>query len=681
MLEGVIRTVKMDAKGFTILLVGASDAITIPRSKRIEVMVEFPRRFKYRVPKALIVLPVIVGCHLTMHDKTVQIRPSAKAIIAYCGHVASEDDDGISCFETIARCGFHDISLAFKWVFANYDKLNYFFDDGPGFLSLMIDNDFLMSSLKVNPFLAAHSKACSKAQMHAIESKSIEFLVELSTHASEITRFHLKDVMSSSGHVCFPIKFLYNIVTKQSKSTEVRGMSRENFRCMVSVSGYFVLLDEHVYLSYVYDVEQKIVQKIHASNRQLNPPISKFDTAIHISEFEAQQSIQFNTAQKLAIEQAFGSAAICIITGGGGTGKSKCVSCIQSICAARNLTIQLAAPTGMAANRLGKEAKTLHRLLKIVESEGGDGLAKSYEMLTCDVLVVDESGMLDLGMFWLLLKAINFKFTKLVLLGDPHQLPPIRHGQVLADLINSTVVPCVELKKVFRQDKDSTILKLAKNVLKKRMPPKSHFQSIDVDLLEIADESQIQRHVVDLYQKNPGLVIIIPTKKGDVGTRSINNVLRAVLFDDIPATAATFNVGLKVICCRNTYVKNSSGEVDVEKSVYNGQIGVVVKTVTRTDEVVVAFDSGQTVQLPDKNLDMAYALTVHKVQGSEYPHTCLIFHETHNMMLYDQIFYTAITRAQTKMTIISNMACIKRCIMTSGSRRISLLCQLLSAVH
>lgn len=651
--------------------------VNLRRNIDVEKLVEIPFKLKHRVTKKMAVLPLLPGFRIIMEGPTlIDIQPDAKSILRFCGkpsHSIKANTDSHDCFSEIRSAGYNDISLAYKWIFKNYKKVGYFADDGSGFLTMMMDNDFELSEIMQNPFLVTRSKNCSKLNMILLTGKAVALNLTIEMVTAELTRYHLKDVMSGSGHTCFPIGFLFNVFRKEGKAHAVLDVvDREYFRNILMSSNLFEIVDDHVYIQSVHEMEQKIANRIQEfiEARQL-PALASAST--DLQKFEVANQVCLNQDQQRAILQVFDSneGNMSLITGSGGTGKSSCVRCIESICAANSWKIELAAPTGMAANRLGKDAKTLHRLLKVVDSDD-DTIPKCFETLTCQVLVVDETSMLDLTMFWLMLKSVDCNVTKLVLLGDPNQLPSVRFGQVLSDLIRSNVVPVVKLTTVYRQQRGSTILKIAKRVLDKRMCPASYFASKDVHLIDASDETAIQNEILKLHSQDPDTVIIIPTKKGDVGTRCINNVIKNGKFGDV---SPGLHAGLKVMCIRNTHAQDNVGD---DVSIYNGQVGVVSQYCSRKDEAIVIFDSGQIVNLPGKNLDMAYALTVHKVQGSEYAHTCLVLHKSHNVMLYDQIFYTAVTRAKVKLTIISDLSCIRKCIETSGSRRISLLSHIIS---
>lgn len=642
--ENIFKVVKITST-ITSHIVTFSDvrSISFPRLTLLEKVIEVPFRYKSLVSKKFAAFPVIPGFSLnvSLSNEVRDIIPS------------------------------NAIPPAYEWALRCYKKLPYVSDNGPGFLNLMIDNDIELTAILANPFLVTRSLNCSKENLAALMIKAADFHVPVETITAELARYYLKQVMTGSGHSCYPVTFMYNIIKKEGKNFDDGQLDRGRFKEILTNSDLFTISDGHVYLEYVHGIEEKVIKKVSDMTdcRESDVSLHEEDIFRDICNFETNSQITLNCDQRNSMLQIFGhdKGNICIITGSGGTGKSRCVSCIESICLANKWSIELSAPTGMAANRLGTDAKTLHRLLKVVESID-DTPPKSFENLKCNVVICDESSMLDLNLFWLLLKSIN-SGTKLVLLGDPHQLPSVRYGLVLADLIQSGVVPIARLVTVYRQDKRSTILKIAKRILQRRMCPMSYLSSDDVTMIDATDESEIQRHLLRIREEDPDTVIIIPTKKGDLGTRCINSIIKTSIFGD----SQPFTAGLKVMCCKNTYIKDKKSVCENDASIYNGQVGIVSSYSSKSDEVSVLFDSGQAFTVPARNLDMAYALTVHKVQGSEYLHTCIVLHHSHNIMLYDQILYTAVTRAKKKLTIISDISCIRKCISTEGSKRISLM--------
>ncbi|HET6468888.1 MAG TPA: AAA family ATPase, partial [Geminicoccaceae bacterium] len=349
------------------------------------------------------------------------------------------------------------------------------------------------------------------------------------------------------------------------------------------------------------------------------------------------------------------------------------------------LRIQLAAPTGRAARRLGestgRDAKTLHRLL---EADPGRGFRRNRQRpLEADLVVVDEMSMVDLPLMRALVDALPIE-SALVLVGDVDQLPSIGPGQVLKDLIDSGALPVLRLTEIFRQAEDSGIVKNAHRINQGRMPLFAHDDGDGSDFFGIRaeDETGAAAKLLDLVtQRIPerfgldpiqDLQVLVPTNRGPLGTRELNRQLQARLN---PAPEArlerrelVFATGDKIMQIENDY----------GREVYNGDIGRITAIRHGAKQMEVSMD-GRPLLYGFDELDQlvpAYAVTVHKAQGSEYPAVVLPLMRHHARMLRRRLLYTAITRARRLVVILAEPGALERAVRDVGeTERVSLLRQ------
>ena len=349
-----------------------------------------------------------------------------------------------------------------------------------------------------------------------------------------------------------------------------------------------------------------------------------------------------------------------IITGGPGTGKTTLISAIIGVLGARGLKISLAAPTGRAAKRLaeatGRNASTIHRLL---ESDGFHFARDENTPLDCDMLIVDETSMVDIHLMYRILCAMP-RDAHLILVGDVHQLPSVGPGNVLYDLISSGAIPAAELNVIFRQAQDSGIIVNAHRVNAGLMPIEEEKKSGLRDFYFVEQEDPprcvdiILSLVKDRIPKRFGLdpvedvQVLTPMHKGILGASNLNSILRGELNpgegNSITVGSRVFKSGDKVMQIRNNY----------DKEVYNGDIGLVASVDTHARLASVDFD-GVPVVYEAEELDElmhAYAVSIHKSQGSEYPAVVIPIHTQHYVLLQRNLLYTGITRAKELVVLV-----------------------------
>ena len=391
------------------------------------------------------------------------------------------------------------------------------------------------------------------------------------------------------------------------------------------------------------------------------------DLSIDVKKIEAKIGMEYDEIQADAIRQAAVSK-VMILTGGPGTGKTTTTKGIISAYQSFGLKILLAAPTGRAAKRMtettGLEAKTIHRLL---ECKPPEGYQKNEEnLLEGDVLIVDECSMIDLVLMNSLLKAIPAGM-RLVLVGDIDQLPSVGAGNVLRDLIDSGVVPVIRLTRIFRQAQTSRIIMNAHRINEGQMPDLSNGKETDFFFTTKEDPEEAVREIVSLvqhklsrYYRTPSsqIQVLTPMQKGVVGATNLNLALQEALNpqgDGLRRSGFIFRRDDKVMQIRNNY----------DKEVFNGDIGIIESVDLQNRTLKVNFDQ-HVVEYESSELDElvhAYATTIHKAQGSEYPIVVMPVLMNHYVMLQRNLIYTGITRAKKILVMVGTrkaLACAVR---------------------
>ena len=391
------------------------------------------------------------------------------------------------------------------------------------------------------------------------------------------------------------------------------------------------------------------------------------DLSIDVKKIEAKIGMEYDEIQADAIRQAAVSK-VMILTGGPGTGKTTTTKGIISAYQSFGLKILLAAPTGRAAKRMtettGLEAKTIHRLL---ECKPPEGYQKNEEnLLEGDVLIVDECSMIDLVLMNSLLKAIPADM-RVVLVGDIDQLPSVGAGNVLRDLIDSGVVPVIRLTRIFRQAQTSRIIMNAHRINEGQMPDLSNGKETDFFFTTKEDPEEAVREIVSLvqhklsrYYRTPSsqIQVLTPMQKGVVGATNLNLALQEALNpqgDGLRRSGFIFRRDDKVMQIRNNY----------DKEVFNGDIGIIESVDLQNRTLKVNFDQ-HVVEYESSELDElvhAYATTIHKAQGSEYPIVVMPVLMNHYVMLQRNLIYTGITRAKKILVMVGTrkaLACAVR---------------------
>jgi len=428
------------------------------------------------------------------------------------------------------------------------------------------------------------------------------------------------------------------------------------------------------YLPYLYHSELGIAKRAGMLRLGLKPlPRTLVEGAIQEAESHAGKGFRFSEEQRQGIEKAV-NQGLSLLTGGPGTGKTTTVSAILHVFAKAGLSVSLAAPTGRAARRMsevtGHKASTLHRLLKYDAATRGFVHGETNP-LPRDALVVDEVSMIDTALMYSVLRAAK-PGMRVVLVGDPDQLPSVGAGKVLAEFIGSGAVPHLHLAKIFRQAEASRIVTNAHRINRGLVPEAAEDNSGNFHMVERGDPESVIEAVAELvcerlprrfgYHPLLDIQVLTPMNQGPLGTHALNVALQRRLNPEGPALHSRdrlFRKGDKVMQLRNNY----------DKAVFNGDIGRIKRVDLDEDELEVDFD-GEIISYSVEELDqlsLAYAVTVHKSQGSEFKAVVLTLSKSHWVMLQRNLLYTAITRAREQLLITGHKAAVRRSVENNPS--------------
>ena len=478
---------------------------------------------------------------------------------------------------------------------------------------------------------------------------------------------------AQNGHVCLPEGKL--IDTSASLLGCTVAAATEALARLIAVER--VLTDtrdkiKYVYMPYAYECESYIAKKLVLLDK-LCPVVDVGDISSFIAKEERKNALSYANMQRRAIAEALGNG-VFVLTGGPGTGKTTIVKALIDIFESMGMSVALAAPTGRAAKRMSeatsREAKTVHRLLEMeFESENGDKFRRNeQDPLDENVVIIDEASMLDSSLTASLLRAMK-PGARLLLIGDADQLPSVGAGNVLSDIIASGRFAMVRLNEIFRQAQESLIVTNAHAVNEGKMPELG-VKNNDFFFLPRSSDRDIAATIVDLYRNRlprsygadtvNNIQVISPSRRGEAGTENLNVLLQNALNPPAPLKneyqfrQTTFRVGDRVMQIRNNYELNWEKSDSDGMGVFNGDIGVITDINRSSSCFEIMFDDRHVVYdfslLED--LEHAYAVTVHKSQGSEYPIVILPAYNAPQMLLTRNLLYTAVTRAQRMVIIV-----------------------------
>lgn len=478
-----------------------------------------------------------------------------------------------------------------------------------------------------------------------------------------------------NGHTCLPMKKVVPLCC------ELLGVEEAEVNSAIAemIANKMLIpfeMKEKVFLSLpdVYKAESTIDEKI---KQLMRFSASDMDaTEQDLERIEKENNITYEEKQKDAIKLA-AHGGMLVLTGGPGTGKTTVVKGIINFFEKKRMEIMLAAPTGRAAKRMseltGYEAKTIHRLLEVEWTDGRklDFKRNKLNPLEADVIILDEVSMVDIFLFSHFLDAVRFG-CRVILVGDPDQLPAVDAGNVLGDIIASRKVPVVRLTEIFRQSGESLIVTNAHAVIDGREPVLDakdndfFFMNRDNPILAAQTVSQLCSERLPRaygYSHLENIQVLCPSRKGDCGTINLNRQLQNVLNPasdkkkECKIAGRLFREGDKVMQIKNNYDIPWERGRESGSGLFNGDIGIIQEINVKSECMRIIFDDDREVVYPipsGAELELAYAVTVHKSQGSEYDCVIMPVSDVPPMLLYRNLLYTAITRAKKMMIVVGS---------------------------
>lgn len=529
-----------------------------------------------------------------------------------------------------------------------------------------------------NPYMLCHENIgldFKKADEIAVSLKCI-----VKNHPQRIVAFirdELRKSAENNGHSCMPWEYILNRV-----SSELLIYSDDE------ISEVCNNISEHEFFKYTYnDIEYIALPKYYKAEKYIAERIKSMNTKkrnvkcdLFIDDEEKRNNIKYEALQREAIATAV-SEKILILTGGPGTGKTTTLNAIISILKKMGMNVMLSAPTGRATKRMteitGHNAKTIHRLLEMrSESEGFSRNEKNP--LNCDVVIVDEVSMVDVLLFEALLRAMKSK-CKLILTGDCDQLPSVNAGNLLHDLIDGQAVKVIRLEEVFRQAQQSCIVTNAHKIVNGEYPDLTENKN-DFFFLRRYNSENALKLVVDLMKKRlpdaynyspfDDIQIIAPSRKGMVGTNELNRILQNEinsqngLKTEYTGINGIFRQGDKVMQNVNNYEIEWEKNGETGKGIFNGDIGRI-KSINLSKKIAVIDFDGRIAEYPFElliQIELAYAITVHKSQGCEFEAVIVPVQDGFDMLNHRNLLYTAVTRAKKLLILIGSEQVIYKMI-------------------
>lgn len=479
---------------------------------------------------------------------------------------------------------------------------------------------------------------------------------------------------ANNGHTCITENDLSDRVTYELQVNEKQfwnGLMMAEERGEITRCDKYD--DKYVFLTEYYRAECSIAEKLAEMIKRSDG--GEVDFSQEIAGVELEQGIRYEALQREAINGCMNNH-VFILTGGPGTGKTTTLNAVISLCRKRGLKMKLAAPTGRAAKRMadltGAPAQTIHRLLEVDFSSKSHAFKRREDNpLTCDVLIIDEMSMVDTLLMDSLLKAIRPR-TRLIMVGDSNQLPSVGAGNILRDLISSGRVPAVELKEIFRQAAQSLIVTNAHRIVDGEMPILNDRRS-DFFFMESASEEDTLRLVVDLckrrlpasygYSPLEDIQVLCPSRIGVVGTQNINKELQLALNppakgrSEVKFGNTLFRNGDKIMQTRNDYDVEWRKGAELSHGIFNGDIGLIRTADKVNNRLEIDFDGRKATYDAEmmKKIEHAYAVTIHKSQGSEYPAVIIPLPNGMDKLTYRNLLYTAVTRAKSTLILIGTV--------------------------
>ena len=501
-------------------------------------------------------------------------------------------------------------------------------------------------------------------------------------------KYALQDARTEYGHTYLPYdKLIIKASGLLSVDQELLSDAVDAMIAEGTLIEQFVGEQRGIFQPFVARMESAIANKLI----QLSEPPAA-NPFWDVAQYEKELSLTLSESQRTAVSRAL-DAGVMIITGGPGTGKTTIIRCITHAFAGMGMTFALAAPTGRAAKRMteatGSDAKTIHRLLEYNPQEGF--VRNKDNPLVYDLVIVDEMSMVDVPLMHALLNALP-RGTRLLMVGDADQLPPVGCGDVLRDCMDSGRLPVIRLTEIFRQAAQSRIITNAHRINQGQMPILSSEDS-DFIFEEILPPERILERVRDLCLKEcvrlgtseplMDVQVLSPMKKGMLGVENLNRVLQATLN---PAAEdklehifgeTIFRQGDKIMQIKNDYKvtwyrQEKNGLMQEGTGVFNGDLGTLYRLDNLNRTLHVLFDDGRLAEYTftqSDELDLAYCISIHKSQGSEFPTVLLPLAGGPAMLLNRNLLYTAVTRAKAMVYCLGHKDTVARMVRTVQSRR------------
>ena len=496
----------------------------------------------------------------------------------------------------------------------------------------------------------------------------------------------LERACETGGHACLPVKqVIAEVASLLELDPKEISQHEKDFVVEKQIGYMYRKAGSLLYINRFYEAERSIAGRLLRLDRAcVRYTVEDMEPLVNRAMLES--GLEYASMQRKAIFEA-ASSGVLIITGGPGTGKTTIIKALIRIYESMGCEVALAAPTGRAAKRMAEstacEARTIHRLLEVEfrdETDDGDGATfarNEHNLLDADIIIIDEASMIDMFLMEALLAAIR-PGARLVLLGDCDQLPSVGAGNVLRDLIDSECFNTVRLTEIFRQGSESLIVTNAHRINRGEMPVldahdkdfffmKREGGALIPTLAEVVERRLPATYGVSAFDR---IQVITPTRKGAAGTEALNLLLQAALNPPSPQKIEkkyhdiVFREGDKVMQIRNNYDLTWDEGGKERFGIYNGDIGVIEKIFDRQSYMLIDFDGRKVKYGFDllDDLEHAYAITVHKSQGSEYPFIVMPVTDFPPMLMTRNLLYTAVTRAKTMAVLIGREDALSRMV-------------------
>ncbi len=567
--------------------------------------------------------------------------------------------------EFAAQFGLREVMLALgEYGLTAAEAMSCWKRFGPGTVERVRENPYLLCSSGLSIRFERIDELCLRQQLDPADPRRLcAALLYVLRHNT------------GNGHTCLPEDKLTETtaqlleVSPEAVGDELARMAEaEEVRALPIGERRFVFLPE------LYRAERYIARRIAEMTEQHCPAYGGADDAIAI--LEKRSKIAYEEEQRRAIHAAL-EQGLLVLTGGPGTGKTTTLKAMLSLLTAAGETVVLAAPTGRAAKRMseltGCEAKTLHRLLEVQWNENDTPVFARHERnpLDADAVIVDELSMVDVLLFESLLRAMK-PGTRLILVGDSDQLPAVGPGNVLGDLIASEALTVVQLNRVFRQAMQSQIVTNAHRIVAGEYPvwsgrdgdfflmPVHSFAAVTQTVMTLCAERLPRTYKMSVFD---GIQVLCPGRRGEIGTVEFNRRLQEILNPyaatktECQVEGRTLRVGDKVMQIRNNYdIGWMRDDGSFGTGIFNGDVGVLTAVSRREDALTVRFDDREVTYTREeaKDLELAYAVTVHKSQGSEFDIVILPLFGQQKNLCYRNLLYTAVTRAKRLLIVVGS---------------------------